>query len=259
MIVRVYESQESMAAAAAVFVAAGLRTAVSLRGNATLVAATGKSQLKFLQALTGIEAVPWERISLFHLDEYVGLPKGHPADFQDYLKEHLVDRVHPAEAHFIDGRTGDPETERQRYGSLLAAREVDLCFLGIGENCHLAFNDPPADFKNSDPFLLVKINESSRAQQFGEGWFASLEDVPRRAITISMNRILKSRCLVIVAPEMRKARAVKDALERPVDPRYPATVLKRHPDAHLFLDIDSASQLERFSLGVVRFPVEFEV
>jgi glucosamine-6-phosphate deaminase len=189
------------------------------------------------------ERIDWGQVELFHLDEYLGLPREHPASFRRYLDERLVQRVRPAVFHAIDGETRDPETEVRRLGGLIAAAPVDVAFVGIGENGHLAFNDPPADFETREPYLVVTLDEACRRQQLGEGWFDSLEEVPSTAISMSVPQILAAREIVAAVPDARKAPAVRDCLEGEVTPQHPASILQRHPRATICLDRDSAALL----------------
>ena len=249
MDVRVYATKDAMAAAAAEKAAASLREAIAQQGTACVIAATGASQFEFLDRLVAAPGIDWPRTVFFHLDEYVGLPATHPASFRKYLRERLVDRVHPGAFHFIEGDAADPAAECRRVGDLIARRPVDLAFVGIGENGHLAFNDPPADFEIADPYLVVDLDEDCRRQQLGEGWFPSLADVPRRAISMSIRQILKSREILCIVPDARKARAVKDCLEGEVSPRHPASILRRHPRTTVFLDAPAAALLRAQTVG----------
>jgi len=234
-----------MAAAAAARAAEALRSAIAARGRAHVIAATGASQFEFLDALVRAAGIDWSRTVLFHLDEYVGLPEAHPASFRRYLKERIVDRAHPGAFHFINGEARDPEAECRRVGEVLARHPVDVAFVGIGENGHLAFNDPPADFETEEPYIVVTLDEACRRQQLGEGWFARLEDVPARALSMSIRQLLKSREVLCVVPDARKARAVRDCLQGPVSRDHPASILQRHPRTAVFLDAASAALLER--------------
>jgi glucosamine-6-phosphate deaminase len=245
MEVRVFPGKPEMAAAAAARAAEVLRLAIAERGRASVIAATGASQFEFLDALAEAPGIDWTRTTFFHLDEYVGLPDTHPASFRRYLRERIVSRVHPGAFHFLEGDAPDPGAEAARVGGLLAAHEVDVAFVGIGENGHLAFNDPPADFETEEPYLVVVLDEACRRQQLGEGWFARLEDVPARAISMSVRQILKAREILAVVPDARKAKAVRECLEGPVSPLHPASILQRHPRATVFLDAASAALLSR--------------
>lgn len=240
---RIFDTKQQLGEAAAAQAAAVLGAAIAERGEARAIAATGASQFEFLDALTATPGVDWTRVVLFHLDEYVGLPDTHPASFRRYLRERIVERVHPKAFHFVLGDAPDPAAECRRVGALVAAAPVDVAFVGIGENGHLAFNDPPADFETEEPYLVLALDEACRRQQLGEGWFPRLEDVPGRAISMSIRQILKAREIVAVVPDRRKAAAVRDCLELPVSPQRPASILREHPRTTLYLDRDSASLL----------------
>ena len=243
MKVEVFDSKSELGVAAAHHAAAIIRAAIDERGAARVVAATGASQFEFLDALVGEEGIDWGQVVFFHLDEYVGLPESHPASFRRYLKERLAERVRPGAFHFIDGEAPDPREECRRLAELILRREVDVAFVGVGENGHLAFNDPPADFETDEPYLVVDLDEACRRQQVGEGWFASLDEVPRRAISMSIRQILKARRVICVVPDGRKAPAVKDCLESEVSPQYPASALRQHEGATAYLNHESASLL----------------
>ena len=239
----VFDSKREMAEAAAARAAAALKAAVTAKGEARAIAATGASQFEFLAALVAAPGIDWAKVVFFHLDEYVGLPETHPASFRRYLRERIVERVHPGAFHFVSGEAPDPVAECRRVGTLLAEKPIDVAFVGIGENGHLAFNDPPADFETEEPYLVLTLDEACRRQQLGEGWFPRLEDVPARAISMSIRQILKSREILAVVPDRRKAAAVRDCLELPVSPARPASVLRQHARTTLYLDRDSASLL----------------
>jgi glucosamine-6-phosphate deaminase len=242
MKIRIARDRATASAAAAEHAAASLRAAVARRGKARIVAATGASQLEFLRALVAAPEIDWQRVEMFHLDEYAALPETHPASFRRYLREHLVDKTGIRKYHFLDGE-GDLDEVRRRIGDELQREEVDLLFAGIGENGHLAFNDPPADFETTEPYIVVKLDEACRRQQVGEGWFPSIDAVPATAISMSIPQMLKARELIVVVPDARKAKAVRDALEGPVTPAVPASILRRHPNATLYLDEAAASLL----------------
>jgi glucosamine-6-phosphate deaminase len=245
MEVRVLPTKADLGRAAAAEGAALIRDAIAARGRAHVIAATGASQFEFLDALVQAPGIDWPRTVFFHLDEYVGVPESHPASFRRYLKERIADRVHPGAFHFIAGDAPDPARECARVGAILARHPIDVAFVGIGENGHLAFNDPPADFETEAPYLVVRLDEACRRQQLGEGWFARLEEVPLQAISMSIQQILKSRAIQCVVPDARKARAVRDCLEGEVSPQHPASILQRHPRTTVFLDSDSAALLSR--------------
>jgi glucosamine-6-phosphate deaminase len=244
MNVQVFDSKVELGRAAATRAAAIIKRAISDRGEASLIAATGASQFEFLDALVEQPGIDWAKTIFFHLDEYVGLDESHPASFRRYLKERIADRVHPGKFYFVEGEHSAPHAECQRLGEIISRYTIDAAFVGIGENGHLAFNDPPADFETEEPYLVVELDEACRRQQVGEGWFSSLEEVPQKAISMSINQILKSRHILCVVPDKRKAQAVRDSLESEISPRHPASVLRRHPATVLFLDSDSASLLK---------------
>ncbi len=238
----IYRTKKEMGQAAATKAAEILKDAIERRGKAVFVAATGASQFDFLDALTKIE-IDWSKTVMFHLDEYIGLPEAHPASFRQYLRERLVNKVRPRMVHFIRGDAPDPEKECRRLNEIISGEEIDVAFVGIGENGHLAFNDPPANFEVEHPYIVVDLAESCRKQQVSEGWFSKLDDVPKKAITMSINQILKARNIICVVPEKRKARAVKETLEGDITPNCPASILRTHKGVWLFLDKDSASLL----------------
>ena len=248
MIVRVFEDKNSLSAAAAEQASATLRDAILDRGCARIIAATGASQLDFLVALTNAKNIRWELVEMFHLDEYVGLPITHPASFRKYLRERLIDRVAISRYHLLDGN-GDPAEVVRRVGESLRSAPVDIAFVGIGENGHLAFNDPPADFQTEEPYLVVTLDEACRRQQVGEGWFAGTSQVPRQAISMSVRQILKSKEIIAVVPDARKAQAVKFCFEGEITPMAPASILRTHPAATLYLDKESASLLSPATLA----------
>ncbi len=222
--------------------AARLQAAIAERGAANLVVATGASQFEVLAALVAADGIDWPKVTGFHLDEYIGLPISHPASFRRYLKERLVNRVPFAAFHYIDGEK-DPAAECRRIGDLIRRHPIDVALVGIGENGHLAFNDPPADFQTDEAYIVVTLDDACRRQQFGEGWFPTFEAVPNRAISMSIRQIMGSRAIVCSVPDQRKAEAVRAALEGPVTPNVPASILQTHSDATIYLDPPAASLL----------------
>jgi glucosamine-6-phosphate deaminase len=240
--IEVFPDAQSLARAAAGEAAERIRAAITGRGRARIIAATGMSQIGFLEALVRAPDVDWSRVEMFHLDEYVGLPADHPASFRRYLVERLVRPAGIRRFHLIDGE-GDPADVCSKLGRAISDAPVDVAFVGIGENGHLAFNDPPADFHATDPYLVVRLDEACRRQQVGEGWFKTIDDVPTQAITMSIPQILKSRAIVAVVPEARKAEAVRRCFEGDISPLAPASALRRHADTSVFLDVDSAALL----------------
>ena len=244
MDVKIFDSRLELAQAAANDAADIIRQAIAARCQAFVIAATGSSQFEFLDALVLRPHIDWGQVTFFHLDEYVGLPKTHPASFRRYLQERIVDRVQPRVFHFIDGDATDPAAECQRVGELISRETADVAFVGIGENGHIAFNDPPADFETKEPYLIVELDEACRRQQVGEGWFETIEAVPTQAISMSIQQILKARNVLCVVPDRRKATAVRDCLELTVSPLHPASVLREHPRATIYLDSESAALLK---------------
>ena len=240
----IFETKLELGKAAADKATAIIDRAIKDRGTSYLIAATGASQFEFLEVLVS-KPIDWSKVVFFHLDEYVGLPANHPASFRRYLKERIVDRIHPNSFHFIYGEADDVRRECRRVGSLIAEQTIDAGFVGIGENGHLAFNDPPADFETQDPYIVVDLDEACRRQQVGEGWFKSIEQVPRQAISMSIQQIMKAKNILCIVPDQRKAEAVKSTLELEVSPLRPASILQRHPSSYLYLDRESASLLSR--------------
>ena len=242
MQIKILEDKQSLGRTAAEHAARSLRAALREQGQARIVAATGASQFEFLDVLTSATGIDWSRIELFHLDEYVGLPVTHPASFRRYLLERLIHKAGITRHHLLDGEE-NPHAVARKVGSELVSKPVDVAFVGIGENGHLAFNDPPADFETSEPYIVVDLDEACRKQQVGEGWFVSLADVPTKAISMSIRQILRAKEIVAVVPEARKAKAVKACLEGEIRPLAPASALRQHPNATVYLDKDSASLL----------------
>jgi glucosamine-6-phosphate deaminase len=246
MLVEILPDKTTLGARAASDGANVIRSALTGRGECTIVVATGASQFETLDALVQEPGIDWSRVTAFHLDEYVGLPATHPASFRKYLQDRFVSRV-PSLGRFVpvQGDAADLDAELDRLNRLLNGREVDVCFAGIGENCHLAFNDPPADFDVNAPYIVVSLDEACRRQQLGEGWFPSLDAVPERAISMSIRQILRSKHVVLSVPDARKAQAVRAALEGEISPNYPASVLQRHGSCAVYLDPPAANLLSR--------------
>jgi len=244
MDVEIFTSRLELAQTAANEAASLIQQAIAARSQAYLTAATGTSQFEFLEALVIQPGIDWGQVTFFHLDEYVGLPKTHPASFRRYLQERIVDRIQPRAFHFLNGDAADPPAECRRVGELISRQTIDAAFVGIGENGHLAFNDPPADFEIEEPYLIVELDEACRRQQVGEGWFESIEAVPTQAISMSIQQILKARNVLCVVPDRRKATAVRDCLELTVSPLHPASILQQHPRTTIYLDTESAALLK---------------
>lgn len=211
-------------------------------GSANVILATGASQFEMIAELVQ-QPIDWKSVTFFHLDEYIGLPETHPASFRKYLKERFVQKVNAPNFYFIDGEA-DIETECKRLSELIETHPIDVAFIGIGENAHLAFNDPPADFETDVAYMEVKLDFACRRQQMGEGWFSSLEDVPSKAITMTIPQIMKAKHIICTVPDRRKAAAVAEAVQEEITPRIPASILQKHPNATLFLDEESASLLK---------------
>lgn len=244
MQIKIFPTNIEMGAAAAAQGAALIREALAQKGRANLIVATGASQFEMLATLVKADEIAWYHVTVFHLDEYIGLPISHPASFRNYLWQRFVRQLSlPLAAfHYIDGET-DPAKECERLGQLLHEQPIDVAFIGIGENGHLAFNDPPADFEIDTPYLVVTLDEDCRRQQLGEGWFPTLEAVPTQAISMSVRQMMKSAALICTVPGARKAEAVRKAVEGPITNHLPASILQTHPNATLFLDEPAASLL----------------
>ena len=242
--VRVYPNAKAAGQAAAESVAAALRKLGAERNAIGVIFATGASQFETLRALTSISDVPWEKVHGFHMDEYIGIDENHPASFRRYLREKLTSRVSMAAFHEMDGSAADLETVRREYMAQLSAADAQICLLGIGENGHLAFNDPDeADFDDPEPMKIVTLDRACREQQLAEGWFPSFDQVPQRALTLTIPTLLKVPKLVASVPGKRKAAIVRRTLRDPVSVQCPATILRTHPDVTIYLDEESASEL----------------
>lgn len=226
--------------------AAAIIAALAARGTANVILATGASQFEMLAALAAAPGIDWTRVECFHLDEYLGIPDSHPASFRKYLRERFVEKLpgKPKAFHYLDGQL-DPVAECRRVGELLQQKPIDVAFIGIGENGHLAFNDPPADFQTTDPYLVVQLDDACRRQQHGEGWFKTFDEVPSRAISMSVRQILKSEQIICSVPDARKAQAVAAAVEGPVSPQVPASILQQHLKCTIYLDPPAAAQLKK--------------
>jgi glucosamine-6-phosphate deaminase len=240
---KVFTDITSLSQAAAEKASSTIRSAILEHGCARIVAATGTSQTAFLDALTRTTGVDWAQVEAFHLDEYIGLPVTHPASFRKIILEQLIYKTGIAKYRLIEGDAEDPAAEARTVGAELASAPVDIVFLGIGENGHIAFNDPPADFETEEPYLVVELDQACRRQQVGEGWFADISQVPRQAISMSVRQILKAKELLVVVPEKRKAQAVKACFRQGISPQIPASILRTHSNATIYLDSDSASLL----------------
>ncbi|TZF83647.1 glucosamine-6-phosphate deaminase [Pedobacter sp. BS3] len=220
-----------------------IKEAIKEKGQANVILATGTSQFETLNQLITEKDIDWSKVVMFHLDEYIGLPITEPASFRKYLKERFLAKVPALKASYLINGEADPEEERRRLKNIIEQHPIDVALVGIGENGHLAFNDPPADFDVEDPYIIVDLDEKCRMQQFGEGWFKSVDDVPSQAISMSVKQIMKSKHIICSVPDSRKAQAVRDSLEQPVSNLFPASILQLHPSCSFYLDQSSAALL----------------
>lgn len=243
MRLRVFPSKTELSQAAAEQAATAIRQAINDRGTARIVAATAASQIEFLETLTRAPEIDWKRVEAFHLDEYIGLPISHPGSFRKMLLQQLISKTGIPKYHLLAGDAADPREVLLSVGQALVSEPVDIAFLGIGENGHIAFNDPPADFNTEEPYIIVDLDEACRQQQVGEAWFADISQVPRQAISMSVRQILKAKAILAVVPDTRKAQAIKLCFEGEISPMAPASVLRTHPNATIYLDSNSASLL----------------
>ena len=248
MMIKCFDDKKEMARVAADQAASILRDTIQKQGKARLIAATGAAQFEFLEALTILPAIDWKRVEMFHLDEYIGLPETHPASFCRFLKERLIQKTGMVHYHLLNGDE-DPAEVIRRTGEALQSEAIDVAFVGIGENGHLAFNDPPADFETEEPYIMVTLDEPCRRQQLGEGWFDTLADVPRRAISMSVRQILKTKQILCIVPDARKANAVKACFDGEISPLAPASILRTHPNTTVYLDKNSAALLPPATLA----------
>jgi glucosamine-6-phosphate deaminase len=248
MVIKVLNDSNALAKTAAAHAADALRFILKTRPKARLVAATGASQLAFLRELTAAQGIDWNRVELFHLDEYIGVPQEHPASFCRYLRQNLIEATGITNHHLMNG-TDDPARTIREVSHAISSAPVDLAFVGIGENGHLAFNDPPADFESEEPYLIVNLDEACRRQQVGEGWFATISQVPERAISMSIRQILAAHEIICVVPDARKAQAVHACFDEKISPMAPASILRTHANTTVYLDKDSAAQLSAATLS----------
>ena len=246
MQINIFDSKQEMGKEAAETGAGKIREAIAQRGSANIIVATGASQFEMLEALIQEPDIAWNHVTIFHLDEYAGISISHPASFRLYLWKRFESQLPiPVKAfHYLDAE-GDCVAECERVGAILEQHPIDVAFVGIGENGHLAFNDPPADFETTKPYLVVNLDDACRQQQLGEGWFPTFDDVPKQAISMSVDRIMKSKTIICTVPDERKSEAVKNSVEGSVTPDVPASILQQHADMHLFLDKPGASKLSQ--------------
>ena len=246
MKIQIHQDAAAMGSAASTQGAKLLREALVRKARVNIIVATGASQFETLKHLVKEPGIDWTKVTIFHLDEYVGLPEAHGASFRKYLRERFIDQL-PARAEFVpvDADAPDLAAELKRLNARISACPIDLCFAGIGENSHLAFNDPPADFETEVPYIVVNLDQACRQQQFGEGWFPTFEDVPKQAVSMSIRQIMKSARIILSVPDRRKAIAVKGTVEGPVTPTCPASIVQQHADCTLYVDAAAASELTR--------------
>jgi glucosamine-6-phosphate deaminase len=240
----IFRDRRTMGVAAAERAAAAIRSAIQDHGSARIVAATAASQKEFLEELTRAPGIDWRAVEAFHLDEYIGLKITHPGSFRKMLLEQLVRKTGITKCHLLDGEA-DIASVVHSTSQAIASAPIDIAFLGIGENGHLAFNDPPADFETEEPYLVVTLDEACRRQQVGEAWFSEITDVPRKAISMSVKQILKAKELIAVVPGPQKAQAIRACFNGEISPMAPASILRTHTDVTVYLDGDSAALLNR--------------
>ena len=246
----ILEGRDSLGKAAAAQAAAAIQRAIGAKGKARIIGASAASQFEFLEVLTSTPGIDWKKVELFHLDEYIGLPKTHPASFCKFLQDRLISKTGIATYHFLDGEK-DPAEVIRYTNEAISAAPIDVAFVGIGENGHLAFNDPPADFETEEPYIVVNLDDACRRQQVGEGWFPDLESVPKQAISMSVKRVLKSQQILAVVPGPKKAQAIKACFDGPVSPMAPSSILRTHPNATIYLDRESAALLSPATLSAL--------
>jgi glucosamine-6-phosphate deaminase len=250
MVVRVFEERNSLGQAAAAQAATAIRDAIAKRERARVVAASAASQFEFLEKLTAAPGIDWKCVELFHLDEYIGLPMSHPASFCKFLQERLIGKTGITRHHLLNGEEDPVEVIRQTNHAIMEA-PIDITFVGIGENGHLAFNDPPADFETEEPYIVVSLDEACRQQQVGEGWFKDLAAVPKRAVSMSVRQVLKAKEIVAVVPGPKKAQAIKACFDGKISPMAPASILRTHANATIYLDRESAALLSPATLSAL--------
>jgi glucosamine-6-phosphate deaminase len=250
MLLRVFDDKVLLGNAAAAQAASAIRLAIAEQGRARVVAASAASQFEFLEALIATAGIDWEKVELFHLDEYISLPMAHPASFCKFLQERLIAKTGIRNYHLLDGSQEPAEVIRS-VGNAIAASPVDVAFLGIGENGHIAFNDPPADFETEEPYITVALDHACRMQQVAEGWFENLDAVPKRAISMSVRQVLKAKEILAVVPGPRKAQAIKACFDGPISPMAPSSILRNHANATVYLDRQSSALLTPATLAAL--------
>lgn len=250
MRIRVLEDRSSLGKTAAAQAANALRRAIVQNGKARIIGASAASQFEFLEELTDASDIDWKNVELFHLDEYIGLPKTHPASFCKFLQDRLISKTGIVNCHFLDGER-DPAEVIGVTNEAISAAPIDVAFVGIGENGHLAFNDPPADFETEEPYIIVNLDHACRQQQVGEGWFPNIEAVPKQAISMSVRQVLKSKEILAIVPGPRKAQAIQACFDGPISRMAPSSILRTHPDTTVYLDRESAALLSPATLSAL--------
>ncbi len=245
MQVKTFDTPKALGEAAGNYAALEIESAINSYNEANIILATGASQFDTLQTLINYKIIDWTKVTIFHLDEYIGISENHAASFRLYLKQRFLDKVGKVKKfHFINGTAENPADECERLKRLISVLDIHVALVGIGENGHLAFNDPPADFDLEDPYLIADLDEKCRMQQVGEGWFDGLNDVPTQAISMSIKQIMKSKNIICSVPDKRKAQAVKDCVLGEVTNLHPASILQQHDECTIYLDKGSASLIE---------------
>jgi glucosamine-6-phosphate deaminase len=248
--VKVFSDKNLLAHAAVVQASELLRSAITEKGYARIIAATGAAQFEFLELLTKRADIDWTRVEMFHLDEYLDLPASHPASFRRFLQERLIDKTGITRFHLLDGES-DPQSVIAEVSAEIRKAPIDVAFVGIGENGHLAFNDPPADFETEEAYIVVDLDDSCRRQQLGEGWFKSLDEVPRQALSMTIKQVLKARNIIAIVPDARKAQAVAKCFNGEISPMAPSSILRTHTNTVIYLDKNSAALLKPEVTAVV--------
>lgn len=250
MRIRVLEDRSSLGKTAAAQAVNALHRAIVQNGKARIIGASAASQFEFLEELTDASGIDWKNVELFHLDEYIGLPKTHPASFCKFLQDRLISKTGIVNCHFLDGQR-DPAEVIGVTNEAISAAPIDVAFVGIGENGHLAFNDPPADFETEEPYIIVNLDHACRQQQVGEGWFPNIEAVPKQAISMSVKQVLKSKEILAIVPGPRKAQAIKACFDGPISRMAPSSILRTHPNTTVYLDRESAALLSPAALSAL--------
>ena len=245
MEIQTFSTSIELGEKSAILAAQTIKKVIQEKQEARMIVATGASQFELLSNLVKQPDIPWDKVTAFHLDEYIGLSATHPASFRKYLRERFFGLVPLRNYYEINGDSADPLMECKRLGQILHQAPVDLALIGIGENGHIAFNDPPADFNTEEPYCVVNLDKACRLQQVGEGWFMGLDQVPQQAISMSVRQILKTKRIICTVPDTRKSQAVKATVEGPVTPDVPASILQTHPDCWVLLDSHSAVLLRK--------------